>query len=256
MQMNRMMGLGALALCGIAITYSCAARAPLDRADPEPRSIAVSGNAQVHVVPDEVVLTFGVESFDRKLATARQQNQEAVARVLQVARDSGVEERYLHTDHISVQPEYDHYVEGKLVGYRVRQTITATLEDVGRFEDLLTGVLEAGANHVHGVQFQTTELRTHKDRARELAVQAAREKADAMAAELGQRVGEPLLIEEQPGGAWSPYGSYWGWGGTSYSLANCNYSMEAPGVAADAGSAIAPGQITVSGVVRVRFELL
>ena len=86
------------------------------------------------------------------------------------------------------------------------------------------------------------------------AVQAAREKATAMAAELGQEIGEPLLIEEQPGGAWSPYGSSWGWGGGSWALSNC--SMEAPGGAADTGGSVAPGQITVTGAVQVRFELL
>ena len=55
-----------------------------------------------------------------------------------------------------------------------------TLGDVSRFEDLLSDTLLAGANHVHNVEFRTTELRQHRDAARALAIQAAREKAEAL----------------------------------------------------------------------------
>jgi len=254
MRLSNSMGWGAVALCGIAITYSCAARAPVGEAELAPRTIAVSGTADVHVVPDEVVLTFGVESFDRDLSRARKDNASASSRVLEVARGAGVEERHLHTDHISVRPRYDHYDPGKLQGYEVQQTIIVSLQDLEHFEAVLTGSLEAGANHVHRVEFRTSELRTHKDEARELAVQAAREKAAAMAAELGQEVGEPLEVAEQPTDWWSGYGSWWGWGGRSYTLANC--SMEAPGSAGEGTGSVAPGQITITGSVQVRFELL
>lgn len=91
------------------------------------------------------------------------------------------------------------------IGYFVRKTVVVTLSDLALFESLLSQSLEAGATHVHGVEFRTTELRRYRDQARALAVNAAREKAEALCAELGKQVGEPKDIREQYSRWWSPY---------------------------------------------------
>jgi uncharacterized protein YggE len=113
--------------------------------------------------------------------------------------------------------------------------------------------LEAGATHVHGVQFRTTELRTHKDQARSLAIKAAREKAVALAGELGQGVGQPQQIHEDQSGWWSPYSSWWGpgWGGMMTQNVIQNAATE--GYVGDSG--LAPGQIAVQARVTVSFAL-
>ncbi len=148
----------------------------------EPRLITVSGEAQVNVVPDEVTLTLGVETSDKQLRTAKSLNDERVKRVMAAAEKLGIATKDIKTDHISIEPRYrDSYEQRDFVGYFVRQTIVITLSDITLFEDLLTDVLDAGANYVHGIQFRTTELRKHKDEARSLAIQAAREKAAALA---------------------------------------------------------------------------
>ena len=51
--------------------------------------ITVSGQAEVRVVPDEVVVTLGVETNDLSLAVARAQNDEIVAKALQAAEAVG-----------------------------------------------------------------------------------------------------------------------------------------------------------------------
>jgi uncharacterized protein YggE len=127
------------------------------------------------------------------------------------------------------------------------------LEDISQFEDLLASALEAGANHVHGIQFRTTELREHRDRARAQAIKAAREKAVALAEELNQEVGEPRTIREEHSGWWSWYNAWWGsyWSGPMAQTV----IQDVRGVPPEAGSTIAPGQITVSARVTVSFEL-
>jgi uncharacterized protein YggE len=112
--------------------------------------------------------------------------------------------------------------------------------------------LKAGVNHVHGVDFRTTELRKHRDRARSLAIQAAREKATMMAGELGQRIGQPHSIREGHAGWWSWYGRWWGssWRGRM----SQNVIQEASG--GTGGGTLAPGQIAITANVTVTFELL
>jgi uncharacterized protein YggE len=179
----------------------------------ESRRITATGDAEVRVVPDEVILTLGVETWDKNMSVAKSQNDRIVGRVLELANDYAQPE-HVKTEFVDIEPRWRHgtYEESDFIGYFVRKTIVITLRDLSKFEDLLARALDAGVNHVHGIQFRTTDLRQHRDEARALAIKAAREKAVALAGELGETVGDPVTINEVHSGWWSPYGSWWGRG--------------------------------------------
>ncbi|MBT8479790.1 MAG: SIMPL domain-containing protein, partial [Gemmatimonadetes bacterium] len=175
----------------------------------EDRRITVTGEADVRVVPDEVVLTLGVETDDLDLAAAKAQNDERMSRVIAAGRDAGLPDNLIRTDYLGIEPRYDYDGRERIfLGYWVQKSVSLTLRDIDAFEDLLSAVLEAGANYVHGIQFRTTELRLHRDRARSLALEAAREKAEMMAAELGHTLAGTVLIREDRSGWWSSYGGW------------------------------------------------
>jgi uncharacterized protein YggE len=221
----------------------------------EPGLVTVTGDAEVRVVPDEVILTLGVETWDKNLSKAKRENDERVKAVLELAKTYGIESKYIQTDHVSIEPRYhDSYRQEDFIGYFVRKTIVITLKDISQFEDLLTSVLEAGVNYVHGIQFRTTELRQHRDEARALAIKAAQEKANALVGELGQRVGKPRTIREDQVGWWSWYNAWWGsrWSGGP---ATQNVIQEVGGESFTSEGVLAPGQITVKARVTVTFEL-
>ena len=239
----------------LAVATVLLASPPALAADPPPpRLITVNGEAQVRVVPDEVEITLGIETVDLDLAKAKRENDELARKVLALAGGFGIDPKHVQTDFIQIEPHYDEY-QGKraLIGYFVRKNVVFVLRDVSRFEGLLGAALEAGANYVHGVQFRTTELRRHRDEARALALRAAKEKAEAMAAELGQKVGRPLSIQEDWAGWWSPYASWWGgrWGqGMTQNV------VQSQGGGGPSGEGtVALGQIEVTARVTVSFEL-
>jgi uncharacterized protein YggE len=219
------------------------------------RLITVTGDAEVRVVPDEVILTLGVQTWDKNLDAAKRQNDEIVRRVLALADEYGIAPEHVQTDYVSIEPRYrnGYYEASDFIGYFVSKTIVITLRDLDKFEDLLASTLEAGVNYVHGVEFRTTELRKHRDEARALAVQAAREKAEAMSGELDQKVGEPLQITEVQTGWWSGYNAWWGsrWGS---GMAQ-NVIQEAGTAGMSAEGSLAPGQINVNARVSVTFEI-
>jgi len=220
----------------------------------EPRFITVTGDAEVRVVPDEVLLTLGVETWDKDLVVAKDQNDTIVNKVLGLAADYDIDPQHVKTDYINIEPRYRHgtYDEQDFIGFFVRKTIVITLRDISKFEDLLTSALGVGVNYVQGIQFRTTQLRTYRDEARALAIKAAREKAIAMAGELGQEVGEPHVIREDRSGWWSGYGAWWGsrWGGTMTQ----NVIQELGGSSSTTDT-VAPGQISVQARVTVNFQL-
>ncbi len=240
------LAVAALALAGCTVN--------MDKPASSGRSISVSGEAEVRVVPDEVILTLGVETSNMDLEEAKAENDQRVAAVLDLTERYGIEPKLVQIDHISIEPRYrDSYEKQSFLGYFVRKTVVVTLRDISQFEALLSDVLASGANYVHGIQFRTTELRKHRDEARALAITAAREKAEALAGDLGQEIGEPLKITEGQASWWSGYGSWWGSAYASGMTQNVIQNAAGSGYTGD--DTLAPGQIKVTAVVAVEFAL-
>lgn len=228
--------------------------AGLPPSDPGPRTVTVTGESEVKVTPDEVVISLGLESRSRDLAEVKRLNDQRQREVREAALAIGVPSRDIQTDFFHLEPEFEYSSQRRVFnGYIQRTTLVVTLREVPRFEAFLTAALKAGAEHVHGVTFQTSALRKHRDEARLLAIQAAQEKATALAGALGQRVGKPRSIQEGQGGFWSSYGSWWGRGGMQ-NLSQNVVSLAGPASASPEGS-LSPGTLSIRASVTVTFDL-
>jgi uncharacterized protein YggE len=220
---------------------------------------SVSGESEIRVPPDEVVLTLGVETFDASLQKAKSDNDARVAGVLRAARARGVPEQRVKTDYFVAEPRYPSTYnttgEYRVIGFTVRKNIVITLRDMNAFEPLLAEALEAGATHIHGIDFRVTNLRAYRDSARTLAVDAAREKAQALAGRLGQRLGDPISINEGYNGWYSGYGQGWGARGSAFSQ-NVVQNVSGGGETASIEGPTTPGQVAVRASISVVFELV
>jgi uncharacterized protein YggE len=228
-----------------------------------PRMIYVNGEAEVKVEPDEVVLTIGVETSNKNLGAAKTQNDRIVKEILAVTAQNKIAPKYVQTDYFTIEPKYDyrysdaeHRDANVFVGYFVRKNVVVTIKEVEKYEAILSGVLEAGANFVQGIQFRTTELRKYRDQARVLAVKAAKEKAELLAGELGLKVGKAWSVNEDSGGWYSWYNNNsWGNRNNQYQAQNAMANSGGNNGTASEESTIAPGQISVNARVTISFEL-
>ena len=217
------------------------------------RTITVNGQAEIRVAPNEVLISVGVQTDDLDIARARAANDARVKAIVAAATGAGVAAEHVRTDFLDIQPRYrDEYERRTFLGYFARRSLSITLRDVSRFEALLSAVLTAGANYLHGVEFRTTELRKHRDAARANAITAAREKAADMAAGLNAAVGSAINVQEGHSGWWSAYGTAWGGRGGGAAFQNVVQERSAGG---PSEGTLVPGQISVSATVTVTFEL-
>ncbi|HYP52847.1 MAG TPA: SIMPL domain-containing protein [Pyrinomonadaceae bacterium] len=228
-----------------ALTSALAAAA---QERPDPRLITVTGEAEVRVVPDEVVFDVAVQTFHKDLRTAKSQTDERLKRLIELTRRYNIAERDVQTDYVKVEPRYRGNNEARaLVGYSVRKDLVFKLRDVSRAEGLLSELLEADITRINSIRFQTSQPRKYRDEARALAIRAAREKAVALTAEIGQGIGRAYSIVEDPPDAGPRQSMY------------ANITSNAISVSGDSSSdtdgTLALGQITVSARVLVRFEL-
>lgn len=210
----------------------------------ELRYITVTGDAEIRVVPDEVVISTGVETLDKNLTAAKNENDKVVREVLSLAKKYGIEPKHMQTSQINIEPKYRYYENKKIFeGYQVSKTVIITLKDISKFENLFSSMLESGVNYVHNISFRTSEPRKYRDKARIMAIKAAYEKAKALASELGQTIGKPYVITENSSG--SSFAAY---------RQNVQNAMASDGAGSTEG-VIAPGEITVNASVTVKFEL-
>jgi uncharacterized protein YggE len=100
---------------------------------------------------------------------------------------------------------YEDYDSLHIKGYRIYNIVAITLRDVDQASEVIAAAFQAGANQVVNVEFYTSELRKYRDQARELAAQAAREKADLLAGAAGGRIDCVMTINEN---VWSNYSGF------------------------------------------------
>jgi uncharacterized protein YggE len=238
------------------------------QAQPKP-TISVAGSAEIKVAPDEVHLRVGVETRHLTLDGAKQRNDERVSRALLFLKQNAVKDQDIQTDYLLVEPVYSEQPEvdpttglpltkvdeKKLVEpifFIVRKSIGIKLTQVSSFDKILSGLLTNGVNNVQRVDFRTTELAKLKDQARKMAIRSAKEKAQAMAAELGVKVGKPLYINAEDQSWWGgwPSPGKWSYGGGGFGGGSPNAAQSASD---ETGGTFAVGQISVTARVTVTF---
>jgi len=226
----------------IFIVLMLIASSAFSEADDVLRSITVKGQSEVRIVPDQALLNIGVIIFNKDLGEAKNEHDRNVKAVLAAAKKKGVSTDHLKTDYLQIQPMYrETGAERIFLGYDVRQSIVITVTEVERVEDILSAGLEAGANQVNGIEFHSSELRKHKDEARALALDAAKEKAKAMGKQLGQKIGRPISITEESAPHIAPMFSN---------------TMRVSGASiGEAEGTLVAGRMVISAVVSVKFEL-
>ena len=231
------------------------AMAPSANSCDNSRAIQVSGAAVVYVTPDRALIQLGVQSNGLTPDSVQSANQHEIQKVINAVRSLGVDAKDIATDYYIVYPIYEDYDSLEIKGYRIDNTISITLRDVSLADDVIIAALKAGANEVQDVQFYTSELRKYRDQARELAMQAAGEKAGALANAAGAQAGCVLSISEN---TWAHYYGSWR-GGRETALWAQNAIQNASSSQGESAqmeeSPISLGQIAVRAEVSASYSL-
>jgi uncharacterized protein YggE len=172
------------------------------------RTVQVSGTAVINVEPDRVLIQLGVQSNGISSADVQRRNAATISKVKAAIQGKGVAASDITSDNYIIEPIYEDYDSLFIKGYRIYNVLAITLRDVSKASDLIATAFAAGANQVVNVEYYTSNLRTYRDQARDLAMKAAQEKAQALTDAVGSKTGCVLNISEN---SWSYY-SGWGYG--------------------------------------------
>ena len=157
--------------------------------------VNVNGEGSVKIKPDYAVITMGAEIKDLDSAKAKKQNDEIIAKMIQVIKKSAIAEKDYQTQRVNLYKTREY--QEKKDYFIASQTITITLRSLDNYEKLMADLMAAGANTINGVEFKSTQTEKVATEIRAKAVLNAKKKAEDYASALNQSIGKALIISDQ-----------------------------------------------------------
>lgn len=209
------------------------------------RTITVSAEGKVKVVPDVSTITFSVVSEGKDPKALQIENTNKMNAAIAFVKSLGIDAKDIKTDQFSLQPKYQWIQsEGRQItdGYTFTQSVTVTLRDFNKAADVSKGLVSLGINQISGPNFNIEDTDRYQNQARELAFKKARAKVDAMARENGVRVRRVVTFSEGSSGP------------IYYARAEAT-SADGSGGAVPPTPVLEPGQQEVRVQVSVTYEI-
>lgn len=213
-----------------------------------PRTVSVTGAAEVFSEPDRATLTLGVESRKPTLEPARTEVAKGIDALLKLAKELKIDPKDVRTTRVTVQPEYDWNSttrQRKLTGYYVLRQAEIVLRDLDQLGVLLERAVTAGANQVGEPMLESSKRRDLERQAMALAIDDAKLNAESVARAAKASLGPVRTIDSSV--------SY-----TPIPFASQPMVMSARAMSGDAERAqtYQKGQLTFSASVRVQYDLI
>jgi uncharacterized protein YggE len=232
------------ALAGMLAPEAALAQGIVPPASGQASGITVAGDGEAVGTPDVAYVNLGVQTDGQTAKQAMDANSTAMAATIDAVKRASIPENNIRTTGISLtpvmsQPRPNEQVPPSVVGYRATNNVVVTVENVARVGDVLDAAVAAGANTAGGVRFAIKDEGDLRQRALQAAGQAARAKADAIAASLGLRVTSVQAVVEESGG--TPVGAE-----------TRAFSAQAAGAAP--APPVQPGELTLRVRIRVTFN--
>lgn len=153
------------------------------------KRVTVDATGEVMMDADQITLNVQMISSGESAEEVFERHKEQERMFADLIREHGLEESLIFQPmRIGI-----HHTRDKKE-YRSHQTAQVTLEDFELFEQLQVILIENGFDQFSG-NFSSSDLEEGERLALKTAIATAREKADLIAAELGQRVGDVHTVE-------------------------------------------------------------
>ena len=172
--------------------------------------IVVNAMGSASRTPEQAVISLAIETAGRSAREAADQNAQVMDRIVAALRRLEIPENQIRTTAYNMYPEYRHYEptrdgreprQPEIIGYRVMNQVSVTVDGASRAGAVIDAALAAGANRVDGLFFQLRE--NESDAVRAEALREAMAKARAEAALLAEAadltLGAPIEISTSYG---------------------------------------------------------
>jgi len=179
---------------------------------PAMRTFSVSGEGKVVAIPDVAKFTFSViTQGGTDLAKLQKENTEKTNSAIAFVKSKDVDSKDIKTESYDVSPRYQYYNCGvrplgpsstevcpppEIVGYTVTNIVSVKIRNFEMISDVISGVVDNGANSVSSLSFTIDDPTSIENEARKEAMEQAREKAKAVAKAGNFKLGNIVSVNE------------------------------------------------------------
>lgn len=194
----------------MALVTGCASTpAPNEAAN---RVLKVTGTGTVKIKPDIVYINIGVQSRSPDAGDALKDNTQRAQAVIDTLLEMGVENKDIQTRNFNIYqqqnnrfPEED---QEKSMTYIVENTVAIIVREIDSLGEILSKVVDEGANTINSIRFDIEDRNTAMDEARKLAIADAKAQAEAIAETAGVALGPIQTIDLESSGSIVPRADY------------------------------------------------
>ena len=238
----------------VILVSGCTSGLSTSTATPK-RTVNVSGKGTVKLEPDIAQINIGVSSQSPDAGEALKQNNASAEAVINVLTEMGVERKDIQTRNFNIYAKQDvQPIREEPVGedvlqevpaeestsqtYVVENTVLVIVRDLDSLGDILTAVVDQGANTIYGITFDIEDRDAAAEEARQMAIQDAQAQAEAIAEAAGVNLGAIQSISIESSGGGQP---------------NVEYAAEAP--QGSASVPISSGTLTIQVNANLTYEI-
>lgn len=185
---------------------------------PYANTITVEATGDATAVPDVAIISFSVVENADTVEDAQTAATEKMNSALAYLKGQSIEEKDIKTTGYNVYPKYEYPQpcygtvcpmmerEPRIIGYEVSQSVEVKVRDTAKTGTVLQGIGSLEVQNISGPNFSVDDADSVKEEARMEAIKNAREKARALARELGVNLGKVVSFSENTG--YYPYPMY------------------------------------------------
>jgi uncharacterized protein len=177
-------------------------------------TVSVTGDAEMRILADEIVILASIESRAKTAADACADNRQKSRLLVDFLKSQNIDEQMIDVDLLSISEilpdppsskgkgyqqddnpfgaepaeENPFGVRRRAIGYTAFRRFAISVKDLKKFEDIYQGIVEKGINRVDSVRYRSSKEKEQLDKLHVSAVQVAKQRARAMANELGAKV--------------------------------------------------------------------
>jgi uncharacterized protein len=231
---------------GLVVSSGCNSALAQDSAkeDGKTRTISVSGTGSVRVKPDIATAVVGSSKVNPKLSEAKATCDQVIAQIKAALKKQNVDDDDIQTVQYQIyrvvpNPNFPN----QQTGWKVVHMLQVRTKQPDKIATIVDAAVNAGATDVSSIGFSVDSLAKHRTKSRELAIEAAKDKALQLAALMKVNLAEVISVTEGGGDYYPQAQSY------------ANMAMDGGGAFGGAGSGISGGQIEVPTSVQVVFGI-
>jgi len=215
-------------------------------------TVSVSGTSTLTVDPNKAEVYVRIVTLEKTAQEAKDRNSEISKKVTDALKKLSVKDKEIETSQFNIYPKYDYEEvidinvrksKQVLLGYEVIHVLKVTTQDLEKVGKIIDVAVDSGANDIDRVSFGLSKEKEKevKQQAMILASSDAKEKAVALATNLGVSLGKPVSISESSF-YYQPFD-------VSYNVAAMERADAAP------ATSISPQQLDVSASVQLVYEI-